>query len=119
MMGQSVQLVKDNVSKDLRRSFRHNLSMPVWNEELEFNEQFQARIRGMREAREWTAAQMATALGIPADNYRKYETRSMMPHYLLPRLAQIHDCDLEYLLTGKSSSGRKGPRRVVRTGTDG
>jgi hypothetical protein len=44
---------------------------------------------------------MATALGVPAERYRKYEYRSPLPHYLLERFALIVGRDLDYLLTGK------------------
>jgi hypothetical protein len=48
----------------------------------------------------WTAAQMATALGVPAERYRKYEYRSPLPHYLIERFALIVGRDVEYVLTG-------------------
>lgn len=44
---------------------------------------------------------MATALGVPAERYRKYEYRSPLPHYLLERFALIVGRDVEYLLTGR------------------
>jgi transcriptional regulator with XRE-family HTH domain len=61
------------------------------------------RVRTLRTRRGWTAAQMATALGIPAERYRKYETRSPLPSYLMERFCLIVDCDLDFLLTGKST----------------
>lgn len=71
------------------------------NEELLFNNALCARVKQFREEKGWTAAQMATALGIPADRYRKYETRSPIPAYLMERFCLIVDCDLENLLFGK------------------
>ena len=44
---------------------------------------------------------MATALGVPAERYRKWEYRSAMPHYLIERFALIVGRDIEYVLTGK------------------
>jgi len=92
--------------------------MVVWSQELEFNEAFMKRLRALRDERDWTAEQMAIALGIPAANYRKYETRSMMPLYLLPRLAQIMDRDVEYLMTGRSSDRLRRSKKLI-TGTNG
>jgi transcriptional regulator with XRE-family HTH domain len=46
------------------------------NEERQFNEALIARTKAWREEKGWTAEQMAVALGIPADRYRKYETRT-------------------------------------------
>jgi transcriptional regulator with XRE-family HTH domain len=84
------------------------------NDEALFNEQFIARIHRLRNERGWTAAQMATALGVPPDRYRKYEYRTPLPHYLLERFAVIVGRDIEYLISGKTSSVRaiaSGERR--------
>ena len=72
------------------------------NEELLFNNALCQRVKELREQRGWIAQQMATALAIPVDRYRKYETRSPIPAYLMPRFCLIVDCDLDYLLTGRS-----------------
>jgi transcriptional regulator with XRE-family HTH domain len=72
------------------------------NEELLFNNALCERVKELREQRGWIAAQMATALGVPADRYRKYESRSPLPAYLMERFCLVVDCDLDYLLTGKS-----------------
>lgn len=72
------------------------------NEELAFNQALCARVRELRDGKGWTAEQMATALGIPAERYRKYETRSPLPQYLVERFALITDRDISYVLTGKS-----------------
>ncbi len=94
--------------------------MAVWTRELEFNEAFIARVKRLREDRGWTSEQMATALGIPPERYRKYEYRSVLPHYLIEPFAMIVERDLAYMLTGKAAdSSKRGPRRIVRTGTAG
>lgn len=74
----------------------------------EFDELFVARTRALRELKGWTALEMATALGIPADRYRKYETRTPMPHDLLDRFAMITGVSVEFLITGRRVKG-KGP----------
>lgn len=74
--------------------------MGVSNEELAFNNALMNRLRAWREEKGWTAAQMATALGVPADRYRKYETRSVLPPYLFERVCLICDASLENLILG-------------------
>ena len=81
--------------------------MATDNRELAFNQDFTARVQELRKDRGWTAEQMATALGVPADRYRKYEYRSPLPAYLMERFALIVGCDLDYLLTGKSAARAK------------
>jgi DNA-binding XRE family transcriptional regulator len=72
------------------------------NDELLFNQSYCARIRDLRTQRGWTAEQMATALGVPPDRYRKYEVRSPMPIYLVERFALIVGQDVHYVVTGKT-----------------
>lgn len=71
------------------------------NRELLFNETLVQRTHDLRKGRGWTAEQMATALGVPVERYRKYEKRSPLPAYLMERFCLIVDCDLDYLLTGR------------------
>jgi len=78
----------------------------IVNEEAEFNERLCARVHRLRNERGWSAAQMATALGIPPDRYRKYEYRSPLPHYLIERFALIVGRDIEYVLTGNRAASR-------------
>jgi transcriptional regulator with XRE-family HTH domain len=75
--------------------------MEIDNEQAKFNDSLCARVHRLREDRGWTSEQMATALGVPPDRYRKWEYRSPMPHYLLERFALIVGRDVEYVLTGK------------------
>jgi transcriptional regulator with XRE-family HTH domain len=88
-------------------------------DEAKFNDQFCARVQRLRVEREWTQAQMATALGLPLERYKKYETRSPLPAYLIPHFAQHVDRSVAYVLTGKSEAASRGPRRLVRTGAVG
>lgn len=73
----------------------------VENREAQFNEAICARVHRLRNERGWTAEQMATALGVPAERYRKYEYRSPLPHYLIEQFAIIVGRDIDYILTGK------------------
>jgi hypothetical protein len=102
-IGQIVQYVKDKMS-NARIFFIGTFGDmgQASNEELLFNEALCARTRALRDGKGWTAEQMATVLGVPPDRYRKYENRSPIPHYLVPRLAGICDVTIEYILTGRS-----------------
>lgn len=75
--------------------------------EAEFNEGLCARVRDLRKQRGWTSVQMATALDIPPDRYRKYEYRSPLPHYLIERFALIVGRDVDFVLTGKAARRRE------------
>ena len=79
----------------------------IGNEETAFNEALCSRVHGLRNERGYTSAQMATALGVPPDRYRKYEYRSPLPAYLMERFCAIVGCDLEHLITGKLRKARK------------
>ena len=119
LMGQIVPCVKDNVSHDLAMSIGHNRPMTGWLDEGQFNNQLCARTQRLRIERDWTQQQMATAIGVPFERYKKYESRSPLPPYLIPRFAQVVDRSVGYILTGKEENAARGPRRLVRTGTDG
>ena len=99
----------------------YHRGMTVWSEEQEFTEALLARVHKLRSEHGYTAEQMAIALGIPAERYRKYEKRTPLPHYLIERFAVIVGRDVEYVLTGKSSRPRRSPAVVAskRNGTEG
>lgn len=79
-----------------------------------------ARVQRLRKERDWSQQQMATAIGVPFERYKKYETRSPLPAYLVPRFAMIVDRSVAYILTGKDEyAPAQRMRRLVRTGTDG
>ena len=89
--------------------------MPVADDEALFNNELCARTRALRDQLGWTADQMATALGIPAERYRKYEYRSPLPAYLMERFCLITRVDIEYFLTGKTNRPAVVVREVVET----
>lgn len=121
MMGQCVPYVKDDVSPAFHRRLCENWRMAIdWLTEKEFNERLCARIARLREERGWTQAQMAAALIVPFERYKKYETRSPMPGYLIPRFAQHVDRDVAYILTGKvAEPGRRAARELRYSETSG
>jgi transcriptional regulator with XRE-family HTH domain len=52
------------------------------NDELVFNNDLCARVKQWREEKNWTAAQMATALGIPPDrSHAGLPHGTVLPHY--------------------------------------
>jgi DNA-binding XRE family transcriptional regulator len=106
MIGQSVQDCQDVMSQDRWTMRPYPPRMVINNEEAIFNDAMCARTHRLRNERGWTAAQMATALGVPAERYRKYEYRSPLPHYLIERFALIVGRDIEYVLTGKVTTIR-------------
>lgn len=86
------------------------------SEEFIFNNGYCERLKRFRGETNMTAEEMADLLGIPADRYRKYETRSPLPVYLVAKFCRIVGCDLEHLILGKPRErlrpvlvGRKAP----------
>lgn len=74
----------------------------------QFEELFIQRVKALRQAKGWTSAEMATALGVPHDRYRKYESRTPLPHDLIERFALVTGVSVEFLITGRKVRG-KGP----------
>lgn len=91
------------MSQDRRTTRPYPPRVVIDNEQARFDDALCARVHRLRNERGWTAQQMATALGVPAERYRKWEYRSPMPHYLIERFALIVGRDVEYVLTGKVS----------------
>lgn len=118
-MGQIVPYVKDDVSREAGQYVRYVGNMSEWLDETRFNEELCARVQRLRVERGWTQQQMATAIGVPFERYKKYEVRSPLPPYLIPRFAQQVDREPGYIVTGQEARRARGPRTLVRTGTDG
>lgn len=103
------------MSKDFAEADWQSRPMAIWTREQEFNEAYIARTKRLREERGWTSEQMATALGVPADRYRKYEYRSMLPHHLIEQFAMIVERDIAYVLTGKAARPARNPNPKRRS----
>lgn len=86
----------------------YNLSMTTPITPEEFDALYIARVKALRQLRGMTAGQMSTLLGVPAERYRKYESRTPMPHALMEQFALITGVSVEFLLTGRRVAG-KGP----------
>lgn len=74
--------------------------------EAEFNAAFQRRLKETRLERRMTHGQMAHALRIKEDAYKKYENRSgsAFPIYLLPQLVFVTSRPYSYWLDGQLGS---------------
>lgn len=75
-----------------------------------FNTAICRRVRQERERKVWTQAQMAEALGVGVEAYRKYEVRSPLPAALLHRFSLISGRSIQYLVTGQDALNA-GPGR--------
>lgn len=82
--------------------------------EDQFSAGFKKRLKETRLERRMTHGQMAHALRIKEDAYKKYENRSgsAFPIYLLPRLVYITSRPYSYWLDGELPS--KAVLRIVR-----
>ena len=85
-------------------------------QEAHFNNDLCARVKQLREEKGWTAAQMAIALGVPAERYRKYEVRSPLPGYLMERFCIITDTTLENLILGTPRKRANPPKYDRKVG---
>lgn len=65
------------------------------------------RVRDLRIERGMTQQEMADALGISLERYKKYEHRSVLPPYLLGRFAAVVNRDLGYIVTGRARRSEK------------
>ena len=71
------------------------------NEEFIFANAFLRRTKEARERTAWTQEFVAQALGVPLERYKKYEQRTLMPHYLLDHFCTLVGVDIEWLMTGR------------------
>lgn len=66
-----------------------------------------ARVRELRLKKDWTQAEMAKTLGVSEEQYRKYETRTPLPHFYVETFARVTDTTIEYVLTGEDRRAAK------------
>jgi transcriptional regulator with XRE-family HTH domain len=83
-------------------------------DEAEFNKAFQRRLKETRLERQMTHGQIAHALRIKEDAYKKYENRSgsAFPMYLLPQLVFVTSRPYSYWLEGQF--GTKPILKIVK-----
>lgn len=79
-----------------------------------YHEAFRARLVGLRLDLGYSQSEMAEALGLSIDNYKKYETRSKFPPHLFNKLALVTHRPLEFIVTGQGPNIRTVARRHTR-----
>lgn len=67
----------------------------------DYKQAFMDRVRQAREARGLNQEQMATLLGIKQSKYHKYESRSYLPHDLVPLFCLAAGVEEHWLFTGR------------------
>lgn len=74
---------------------------------------FLDRTRALRLREGLTQREFAARIGVAYENYRKYETRSPVPHEFLPRLCGFYGISMDQLfdVTGPLPK-RAAPRKV-------
>lgn len=59
-----------------------------------------ARTKLLRESVGLSQEKMAVALDVPLDRYRKYESRTLLPHYLIEPFAKATGYSIAFVVTG-------------------
>jgi hypothetical protein len=78
---------------------------------------FFKRVRTAREFYSESPQDMAKALNVPYGTYTRYETRTMLPHHLIPRFCQITGVSADWLFYGPTAARALSSARPA-TGTD-
>jgi DNA-binding XRE family transcriptional regulator len=72
-----------------------------------FKKEFCQRLKAARIMAGIGQAEFAKELGLLLNTYNKYETRSLLPHYLIPRACEILGVDPAVLFLGVKEAKRK------------
>lgn len=75
-----------------------------------FKIDFCKRLQSARIVAGFTQQEVAQKLGLDRDTYAKYESRSLLPHYLIPQVCELFGIEPTFLYTGMGE-------RVRKTGT--
>lgn len=120
LLGHSVLKSKAKVSCDCGEPVSHNTAMADRMSESEEKAAFIQRVKLARMARYDAQKPMITILGIDQGTYKQYETRTPLPHRLIPKFCAATGVSLEWLLTGEGKGPveaeipRQAPRRTQR-----
>ncbi len=87
------------------------------DQEVEFKQEFIARVKAARISTGKKQWQIAELLNIPQDQYKHYEVGRYLPHYLVGRFCLICSVDPEWLMTGKGQKPLKPPHLVEQEAT--
>lgn len=93
------------MSHALMRHLRDTVSMSR-KPPSAYNAQFIARVKEAREAANFTQVQIATVLGITQDQYKQYETRSLLPHRYIAQFCAATRISEAWLISGNTSAKR-------------
>lgn len=72
-----------------------------------FKKEFCQRLKAARIMAGLDQAEVAQELGLLLNTYNKYETRSLLPHYLIPRACEILGIEPDVLFLGPKEVRRK------------
>lgn len=72
-----------------------------------FKKEFCQRLKAARIMAGYDQAEFAKELGLLPNTYNKYETRSLLPHFLIPRACEILGIDTAVLFVGPGAARRK------------
>jgi DNA-binding transcriptional regulator YiaG len=100
-LGQCVLKIKTNVSHDYTAKLGQNCPMAGETSESIYKQQFIKRVRQARDGRGLKQHEIAEVLQIDQGKYKQYETRSLLPHYLVPRFCTVCAVDIGWLFTGR------------------
>jgi len=101
LLGHLVLKRKVIPSLDCGHGLGHTVRMADSDTEAQFKQEFTKRVKEARIARGWKQWQAGEALGIPQDQYKQYEGRSLMPHHMIGRFCLVTRVDYEWMLTGR------------------
>lgn len=100
---------------DGKNRLGHTVPMADSETEVQFKQEFIARVKSSRIATGLKQWQMAEALGnMPQDKYKQYESRSLLPHHLIGRFCLICRVDPSWLVTGQGEKALK-PLQVAHS----
>ncbi len=68
----------------------------------EFHARLKQRLQQTREELHWTQDQMATALGVNLDTYKKWELRGRFPIHFIEKLSLVTHRPIDYWIAGRN-----------------
>ena len=77
-----------------------------------YEDAFRRRVRTARALRTEEPKEMARLLGVREDTYYRYETRTMLPHYLMQRFCELTGVTVDWLVKGPQP-GQPSPTGVI------
>lgn len=113
-IGRTLRQFVLNCNPELCHEFWDDLSQDLGVSKVtppsDFHCEFIARTTLARETAGYTQQEISTILGIPQTTYKWYETRSLLPHRLIPAFCVATRVGVDWLFMGK------GPRRARPSG---